>query len=69
MTINQAKFIENLQSKLNTISFHTIYKRFQKDGGREEEYNINPEKLQMFRDGKFYRYTQRPKKEEIVMKT
>lgn len=68
MTIAQARVIEALQSKLKTISFHTLYKQYQKNTIKEEENNINPEKLEMFRSGKFYRCSQRPKKEELRLK-
>lgn len=68
MTISQAKIIEALQSKLKTISFHTLYKQYHKNGTKEEETNINPEKLQMFRSGKFYRCSQRPRNDELHLK-
>lgn len=42
MTIAQAKVIEALQSKLKTISFHTLYKQYQKNTIQDEENNINP---------------------------
>ena len=53
LSIRQAKGIEALKAKLGpVVSFHSLYKQYQKDGAKLVENNvINPEKMKMFRDG------------------
>ena len=61
LTVCQAKCLEGLQAKLKTVSFHTLYKQYQKNKLCDEQATLDHEKLKMFQKGKYYRCTQRPK--------
>jgi hypothetical protein len=57
--------MEVLQSKLKTISFHTLHKQYHKHAPRDDKQTLDPEKMQLFRNGKFYRCSHRPREEQL----
>jgi hypothetical protein len=42
LTAGQAKCLEGLQAKLKTISFHTLYKQFNKNNPSDEKATLDP---------------------------